>query len=287
MRRRFITGEVSHARFVGISSNYQEKTAMKYPDWLRNVTVRLLLAGFACTALVLAMAAQDTSQSKTASGPQEVQVQVQRGEVVYVVGNDLVVKMDNGILEHFVVPDEKRVTVEGRELSVHDLKPGMKLERTITTTTTPQVVTTARNVEGRVLIVNPPETVTLQLADGTAKGFKVPKDQKFMIEGQEKTVFELKKGMVVSATVLTQTPASVVEQTRKVTGEMPPPPTPPPSVGVLLIEQAPAPPVETAKAEPAPKRLPQTASPLPLIALLGALMLAAGLGVRTIRPHAR
>jgi hypothetical protein len=184
--------------------------------------------------------------------------------------------------------------VEGRELSVHDLKPGMKLERTITTTTTPQVVTTARNIEGRVLIVNPPETVTLQLADGPAKGYKVPKDQKFMIEGQEKTVFELKKGMVVSATVLTQTPTSVVEQTRKVTGEMPPPPTPPPSVGAILIEEAPvpsaaaaAPPTETAKAEPAPKKLPQTASPLPFIALLGTLIMAAGFGVRTIRPRTR
>jgi hypothetical protein len=268
------------------------ESEMKSPDWLRNVTLKLLSAAFACTALVLAMAAQETSQSKTASGQTQVQVQVDRGEVFYVEGNDLIVKMDNGVLRHFTVPDDRRITVEGKELSVHDLKPGMKLERTVTTTTTPQVVTTIKTVQGRVLLVNPPETVTLQLEDGSTKAYNVPKDQKFMIEGQEKTVFELKKGMVVSANVITEAPETVVEQTRKVTGEMPPPP---PAVGVILIEAtpapsaavAPAPPTETAKAEPAPKKLPQTASPLPLIALLGTLMMAAGLGTRTIRRHER
>jgi hypothetical protein len=147
------------------------------------------------------------------------------------------------------------------------------------------VVTTVKTVQGKVLMVNAPKTVTLQLEDGTAKVYNVPKDQKFMIEGQEKTVFELKKGMIVSANVITETPTTVAEQTRKVTGEMPPPPPPPPAEAVLLVEEAPAPPVETAKAEPAPKKLPQTASPLPLITLLGTLMMAAGLGARIIRPR--
>lgn len=262
---------------------------MKSPHWLRNITLKLLLAGCACTAFILAMAAQETSQTKTASGQPEVQVKVERGEVFFVEGNDLIVKMDNGILQHFTVPDDKKITVEGRELSVHDLKAGMKLERTVTTTTTPQVVTTVKTVQGKVLMVNAPKTVTLQLEDGTAKVYNVPKDQKFMIEGQEKTVFDLKKGMVVSANVITEVPTTVAEHTRKVTGEMPPPPPPPPAEAVLLVEEAPAPPVETAKAEPAPapKKLPQTASPLPLITLLGTLMMAAGLGARIIRPRAR
>ena len=266
---------------------------MKSHNWLRSFTYRLLATGFACVALVLASAAQDTSKSQAAPAQPEVQVQVERGEVVYVSGNELVVKMENGELRHFTVPEEKRISVEGKELSVHDLKPGMKLERTITTTTTPQVVTTVRTIQGKVLLVNPPKTVTLQLADGTAKGYNVPKDQKFLIDGQEKTVFELKKGMVVSANVITEAPENVVSETRKVTGEMPPPPTPPAAVGVLLIETAPAPvaaapapPTETAKAEPAPKKLPQTASPLPLVGLLGVLTLVAGIGARRIRRSA-
>ena len=60
---------------------------------------------------------------------------VERGEVVYVSGNDLVVKMDDGQIRNFSdVPESARVTVGGQQLSIHDLKPGMKLERTITTT---------------------------------------------------------------------------------------------------------------------------------------------------------
>jgi hypothetical protein len=266
---------------------------MKSPRLLRSFTYRLLAVGFACVALAVAMAAQETSQQTAVKGQQATQVQVQRGEVVYVFGNELVVKMENGELRHFIVPESARITVEGKELSVHDLKPGMKLERTITTTTTPEVVTTVRTVEGRVLMVHAPKTVTLQLADGTAKTYNVPKDQKFMINGQEKTVFDLKKGMEVSATVITQATADVVEQTRKVTGEMPPPPPTPPMVGVILIEEAPAPPPAAAPAPPvqakaAPaKKLPQTASPLPLIGLLGTLMMVAGFGLRIVRPYAR
>jgi len=266
---------------------------MKSPNWLRNATCKLLATGCMCVALALAMAAQETSKSTTAaSGQPQTQVQVDRGEVVYVSGNELLVKMEDGELRHFTVSEDKRITVEGRELSVHDLKPGMKLERTVTTTTTPETVTTVKTVEGRVLIANPPKSVTLQLADGSTKAYNVPKDQKFMIDGQEKTVFDLKKGMVVSATVVTETPTDQIAQTRKVTGEMPPPPPAPSNVGVLLIETttapvaaAPAPPTETASAEPAPKKLPQTAGFLPLIGLLGTFSLVAGLGARMIRPR--
>jgi hypothetical protein len=221
-----------------------------------------------------------------------VQVKVERGEVVYVSGNDLVVKMENGELRHFVVPEDKRITVEGRELSVHDLKPGMKLERTITTTSTPEVVTTVRTIQGTVWQVKAPKSVILTLADGTNKEYKVPKDQKFMIGGQEKTVFDLRKGMNISATVITQAPETKIAETRKVTGEMPPPPPTPPMEGAMLIEEAPAPtapppPAETAQAQPAPeKKLPATASPLPLMGLLGVLMLAAGLGLRMVRLRA-
>lgn len=264
---------------------------MNSADLLRSFTYKLLAAGFACLVFAVAAAAQDVSKSQTTHGQPTVQVKVERGEVVYVSGNDLVVKLENGEIRHVVVPDDRRITVDGRELSVHDLKPGMKLQRTITTSTTPQVVTTVRTVEGTVWHVNPPHTVILQFADGTNKQYNVPKGQKFMVEGQEKTVFDLRKGMRISATAITQTPATMVSETRKVTGEMPPPPPTPPAEGAILFEEkaapAPAPPAPVAKAEPAPKPLPQTASPLPLIGLLGTLMLAAGFGLRMVRPQPR
>jgi LPXTG-motif cell wall-anchored protein len=184
--------------------------------------------------------------------------------------------------------------VDGKEISVHDLKPGMKLQRTITTTTTPRLVTTVTTIQGKVFNVNPPNTVILTLGDGTNKQYKIPKDQKFMIDGQEKTAFDLRKGMNVSATVLTQVPETVVAQQRKLTGSAPPPPPTPAMEGAMLIEDLPAPkavaaaepapmPAPAAAPEPAPKKLPKTGSPLPLLGLLGLLASGLSFGIRILR----
>ncbi|HEX2520932.1 MAG TPA: LPXTG cell wall anchor domain-containing protein, partial [Terriglobia bacterium] len=214
------------------------------------------------------------------------QVQVERGEVVYVSGNEVVVKMESGEVRHVTVPDGARATVDGKEISVRELKPGMKLQRTITTTTTPRTVTTVRTVSGKVWQVSAPNSVILTLADGTNKQYKIPKGQKFMIDGQEKTAFDLRKGMNVSATVVTAVPETVVAQQRKVTGSAPPPPPTPPMEGALLIETpAPAPAAAPAPSapEPPPTSLPKTGSVMPLIGLLGLLCSGLSLGLRMLR----
>jgi hypothetical protein len=51
------------------------------------------------------------------------EVQVERAEVVYVAGNELVIRTDDRQIAHFVVPDEVTVAVDDRVLTVHDLKP--------------------------------------------------------------------------------------------------------------------------------------------------------------------
>jgi hypothetical protein len=201
-----------------------------------------------------------------------------------VSGNDLVVKMEDGQIRDFPnVPESARITVNGQQLSIHDLKPGMKLERTITTTTTPQVVTTVKRVTGRVFQVRPPSSVILTLEDGTREQFKIPQGQKFNVDGQEVDAFHLKEGMTISATKMVTVPESVVTQQRKVTGEMPPPPTEAIQGPVLVVIQtkqvAQAKPAE---AQPAPQKLPQTASELPLIGLIGVLALLSGVGLLVV-----
>ena len=69
---------------------------------------------------------------------QQTETEVRRGEVVYVSGNDLVVKTEAGQIKHFVVPEGATAVVDGKTLTVRDLKPGMKLTQTITTTETPK-----------------------------------------------------------------------------------------------------------------------------------------------------
>jgi len=252
---------------------------------------KLLAAGIVCLAFSTAMTAQQTSKTDVTHGPASKQAQVERGEVIYVSGNDVVVKMENGEVRHVTAPEGAKATVDGKEITVHDLKPGMKLQRTITTTTTPRLVTTVTTIQGKVFHANPPTSVILTLGDGTNKQYKIPKDQKFMIDGQEKTAFDLRKGMNISATVVTQVPETVVAQQRKVTGSAPPPPPTPAMQGALLIEDAAPAPKQVAAApaaaatapEPAPKHLPKTGSPVPLVGLLGLLSFSLSFGVRMLR----
>jgi LPXTG-motif cell wall-anchored protein len=235
-----------------------------------------------CLLLPALMMAQVKTESKTEQGQPTVQTKVEHGEVVYVSGNDLVVKMEDGQLRNFPnVPESARITVGGQQLSIHDLKPGMKLERTITTTTTPQTVTTVQTVTGRVWTVSPPRSVVLTLEDGSNQQFEIPQGQKFMVDGRETDAFGLRKGMQISATRIVTAPENVITQERKVTGEMPPPPPTTAFQGPILIVVEAKPPAEVAQAKPAeaqpqPKKLPQTATELPLLAFIGTLVLLSG-----------
>lgn len=255
----------------------------------RPVTKRLLsllAAGIVFLVFAVGMLAQDTTKTQTTTGAGSKNVQVDRGEVVYVSGNELVVKMESGEIRHFPnIPESARATVDGKQLSIHELKPGMKLERTIVTTSTPRTVTTVRTIQGKVWQVSAPNSVILTLPDNTNKQYRIPKNQKFMIDGQELTAFDLRKGMNVSATVLTAVPETVIAEQRRTTGSAPPPPPTPPVQGALLIESpAPAPaPTQVAAAEPAPAQLPKTATALPLIGLLGLLCSGLSLGMRMLR----
>ena len=257
----------------------------------RPVTKRLLsllAAGIVFLVFAVGMLAQDTTKTQTTTGAGSKNVQVDRGEVVYVSGNELVVKMESGEIRHFPnIPESARATVDGKQLSIHELKPGMKLERTIVTTSTPRTVTTVRTIQGKVWQVSAPNSVILTLPDNTNKQYRIPKNQKFMIDGQELTAFDLRKGMNVSATVLTAVPETVIAEQRRTTGSAPPPPPTPPVQGALLIESpAPAPaPTQVAAAEPAPAQLPKTATALPLIGLLGLLCSGLSLGMRMLRPR--
>jgi hypothetical protein len=244
----------------------------------------VLAAGVVGLILNANVSAQVQTQTFSTTGQPTTEVKVDRGKVVLVDGNDLVVKADDGHLVHFAnVPESARATVDGQELGIHDLKPGMTLERTITTTTTPQTITTVKHVKGTVWSVNPPNSVILTLEDGTNEAFKIPGGQKFNIDGQMTDAWGLRKGMKVSATKVTEVPETVVEQEKAVTGTMPPPDPPedlPILVMVVLPVDAPDP-VETAAV--VPDALPKTASQLPLIGMLGVLALLSGLALRAVR----
>lgn len=233
-----------------------------------------------CVFPISAIGQVKTETTRTSGTPTH-QVTVERGEVVSVFGNDLVVKMEDGSFRNFEnLPEGDRVTVDGKELGIHELKPGMKLQRTITVTTTPQTIKTTQTVTGKVWQVRPPKDVILTLEDGTNEKFTVPENQKFMIDGEETNVWGLKKGMTVAATKIVEEPVTVIEHRHEMTGSIPPPPLPPaPNMPILIAVAVPVP--RLAEAMPPPsKELPKGGSILPLIgfsglvALLGSLVLS-------------
>ena len=228
-----------------------------------------------------------TTETAKAGTPTH-QVKVLNAEVVAVQGNDLIVRMEDGSLRHFAnVPESARVTVDGEQLGIHDLKPGMRLQKTITTTTTPKVITTTQTVTGKVWHVSPPNSVILTLEDGKNQSFKIPKDQKFLVNGMETDAFGLQKGMIVTATKVVEEPVTVVEEQAKLTGQMPPPPPPPAADMPFLVVIAEPVPVPVPAPAPSPAveeaALPATGSELPLVALLGLLSLAGSAGLRIFR----
>jgi hypothetical protein len=248
----------------------------------------VLGGGILCLMLSIPTDAQVQTQKSEALGETTRTVEVQRGEVVHVSGNNLVVKMEDGELEHFRnVPDSVTVMVDGKHLNVHQLKAGMHLEKQTIRSSTPKVITTVETVTGTVFHVQPPNSVILRLENNENQSFNIPKGQKFNIDGQETDAFGLKKGMKVSVQRVTEIPETVMAQEIKRTGKMPPPPPEPkPDVPLLVavVPPVPAAPVETAAAaEPTPKTLPKTASDLPLVGILGALLCAISLTSAAVR----
>jgi LPXTG-motif cell wall-anchored protein len=261
----------------------------------RTVLMRLLMilaVGAIGLAFTVRISAQVQTTTSTESKGSTHEFKVVNAEVISVEGNDLVLKMEDGSIRHIAnVPESTRATVDGVEVGIHDLKPGVHLQKTIKITTTPKVITTTQTVTGKVWLVRPPVSVILTLENGENQSFTIPKGQVFIVNGQKTDVFGLKKGMVVNATKVVEEPVTVVSQQAKLTGHTPPPPTPPPAdMPILIAASTPPPPPSaagsaagSASAEATPATLPKTGSELPLIALLGLLSLAGAAGVKLFR----
>jgi RNase P/RNase MRP subunit p29 len=263
---------------------------------LKTICRGLLVGAILGMAFLPASRAQVQSSKTVTHSAAAREVKIDRGEIVYVSGNTVVLRMEDGSLKEFDnVSDSLSFQVDGKPVNIHNARVGMKLEKQTITTTTPRIVTTVETVTGKVWHVAPPSYIVLTLENGENQEFSIPKGQKFMVNGQETDAWGLRKGMKISAQRVTEVPETIVAQEIRRTGSAPPPPPPPKQdVPILVVIAHPVPlqPVQTAAAaEPAPKKLPKTASNLPLVGLLGAFLSVLSLmsmGVRIIASrHAR
>ena len=126
-------------------------------------------------------------------------------------------------------------------------------------------------MNGKVWRVNAPHLI-LSFPEGENKAYTVPDGIVFHIDGQDKTVFDLREGMNISATVLTVEPVQSVTRHTVVTGQAPPRPDVA-FEGPMLIERMRAPALTATLEETAAQELPKTASLVPLAGMLGFLSL--------------
>jgi len=203
---------------------------------------------------------------------QQQTVEIRTGTVLWVEGNTLVVEGPMGVRE-VEVADDFRFDMGDKQLSVHDLEPGMKITALITTTKTPVQLTSVEVRQAEVLRKES-NTLIVRFDDGTINRYwlKELRDLKITLskDGKEITGWDLKEGDVVAATFISeQPPTTITSQELQAYVQKPPPPR----------RQAPPPP----KPAPVVAQLPKTASPLPLIGLGGLFALGVGVGLTALR----
>lgn len=227
-----------------------------------------------CGVLVCLTAAVAFAQTSTSS-------ETKKFQVIAVDGNQLVVKLPEGTRE-LTVPEDFRFNVDGKELSVHELKPGMAGTATVTTRTTLVPVTVTEVKNGRVT-----KAMGTSIIVATEGGYKMfsqsdidKRGVKIMREGQPAQISDFRENDVLTATIITSKPPRVM--TEKEVQATLARSTPAAAPGASPPQPAAAPPQTAATTGTEPRKLPQTASPLPAFGLAGLASLLAGLGL-TVR----
>jgi len=248
-------------------------------------------AAVLCATAAVSLAGQTTSSS----------TQTKTFEVLAVDGNQLIVKLPEGTRE-LTVPNDFRFNVNGQQMSVQELKAGMKGSATITTQTTVTPVSVTEVKNGTVV-----HSTGSSIIVRTAEGFKSftqgdidKRGVKIMREGKPATVSDFRQGDVLSATIITSKPPQVMTE-RQVNatlatasagagagagaragagaGSGGAPPAAASRAPSSSASQGQAPQATGSSAAAAPRTLPKTASSWPLLALASILLLVVGLAL--------
>lgn len=245
---------------------------------------RNILASFAAVALAsVAYVGQASAQQKTVehkqTGPDKITVDTRHTTVAYIEGNHLVVRLADGSLEAIRIPPEERFNIEGQRLTLHELKPGMTLTDEIFTTEKPMVVKTVEITEGRVFHAST-RYLVIHTKEGKVVDYKIPEWATIKINGQERSLHELRRDQTITATITIEEPMTVIDREKRSHGhhvgtgskamtEVPLPTKTEVTHANLPTELHPTTPTTEVQ-----EKLPATASNVPLIGLAGMFALA-------------
>jgi membrane anchored protein len=248
-----------------------------------------VIARIALAAMVVGMTAGTTLAQQTTTTTKETK----SFEIIAVDGNRLDVRMPEGTRE-LTVPDDFRFNVNGQQLSVRELTPGMKGTATITTNTTVTPVTVTEVKNGTVLKQSG-SSIIVRSDDGVrmfSQGELDKRGVKMMREGKPAEVSDFHEGDRLTATIITTKPPKVMTEKQvnamvPTTAKMSDEPARTPAASGTSAHKAPvssssSAPSSSSMASGQSKTLPKTASSRPLFAFASVLSLAVGLAL-TVR----
>ena len=191
------------------------------------------------------------------------------GVVETVAGNKVVLREADGLHE-YNPPAGFKFQLDGRDVGVDEIKPGMSINAVVTDNVITRRVTVTRIESGTVAQVAPGGIVLKdQNGDLKSYNFKDPagNDIYFVRDGKEVPLRSVKVGDRLSGTFVTTLPEQRISQRSAVAKATEPSPASEPAVVAAAT----------------PHKLPKTASPLPLVGLLAALSAGIALTLRAAR----
>ena len=134
-------------------------------------------------------------------------------EVIAVDGNQLVVNLPEGTRE-ITVPAGFLFNIDGKQMSVQELKPGMKGTATITTKTTVTPVTVTEVKNGQVVIASGGAIYVRTSGDVKmfTQGDVDKRGVKIMRGGKPAAVSDFRAGDTLTATIITSKPPQIVTE---------------------------------------------------------------------------
>jgi len=220
-------------------------------------------------------------------------------EVISVDGSKVVYRTDGGAVKEVTLPPDFKFTVDGKEMTLADAKPGMKGTAVVTTTTKSEPVTVTEVKNGEVMAVA--GNAIIVRGQNGLKQYTVNdvNDRNVTIykDGQRVELSQLRPGDRLTATIITRHPPKTVTTNDIKATASSPAAAPAPAGSTASSSPASSAPASAEPASTQPssgssapahaaghhKKLPKTGSDLPLFAWLGGLSLAAGLALSVRR----